>query len=77
MLEYIKDAGGNKDADAIEGKRNFLLMELNYGKSSRKTDSRKIDDFLKDLNVNFIKSSKENLFGDYFRMVQGIYGEAR
>ena len=77
LLEYIRNADGDKDANATEGKRNLLLMELNYGKRVGKTDTKKIDDFLKDLNVNFLKSSKTNIFGDYFRMVQGSYGGER
>ena len=69
LLEYIKTVDKSKVTDDAELKSNFQLMELTYGKNSRKADTKRIDEFLSELKVKFLKSSKPKIFGDYYRMV--------
>lgn len=64
LMDYIKQFDNSESK-----KSNNLLMELNYGSNSQKQNSKKIKEFLRGINVEFLISTKTNSFGNYYRMV--------
>lgn len=70
LWNYIYGKESEKsDKMNADSKKKFLLLELNYGNKSIKTDQKKINDYLKGLKVDFLTSTHTNSFGNYFRMV--------